>query len=325
MVYFDQSNLIFRARARVSERLQVKLVKNSSLRISAQRAPKSDEMLRMYTDEARKYALLTKQEEHHLGCIIRKNGEGAAAARKRMAESNLRLVISIAKRFSERGLSMLDLIQEGNVGLMTAIEKFRPSKGFRFSTYATWWIQQAMRRGIMNTARLVRLPVCAVELTCAASKHAERIRQATGREADVSELAGLVRKNPKRLQDAIRGSMTLHPVSLDGSSGHAEPGMQPPSLGATIEAQEATVPVLDPGDIRRILGSLRQREAFILRRRYGLDGNPPMTLNEVAGLLKLTRERVRQIEHRALVILRQHQAALISDSMEPTSPRRRRA
>lgn len=307
-------------------------VKNNSLRLSSMRAPKPDEMLRMYAEEARKYKLLSKDEEQHLGRLIKSNRRGAATARRKLAQSNLRLVIHLAKKYDNRGLAMLDIVQEGNLGLMIAVKKFDVTKGFRFTTYATWWVEQAIRRAIMNTARLVRLPVNAVEMTSDAARAAERLRQTTGREPDITELAKSMRKNPRRLEDAIRGSLTLHPLSLDGSASHRDPGAPAMTLGSTVEAAETTPPALDPVEVKRILGTLDDKERHILVRRFGLDGREPETLSHVARRLGVSRERVRQLQARAIMFLRKSRRQLLEDPsrlstsnvLSPAFRRRRR-
>lgn len=288
-------------------------MKDNHLRLPGSRCQRPDELVGMYAAEARKYKLLTKAEEQRLGRLIKSNRRGAATARRKLAESNLRLVIHLAKKYDGRGLAMPDLIQEGNLGLMTAVKRFDCERGFRFTTYASWWITQSIRRSLMNTSRLVRLPVAAVELTSEAAKAMEQIRQSAFREPDITEIARSMRKNPRRLEDAIRGSLTLHPLSLDGSAGQRDPGQATMTLGATIEADEVRRPILDGSEIQKILSTLDPKERHIIIRRFGLDGRKSDTLSKLARSMGVTRERVRQLQARAIMYLRRSRRQLLED------------
>lgn len=282
-----------------------------------------DDLYETYVRQARKHRLLSRTEERNLARLIRLKRPGETVARRILAESNLKLVIHIVKRYEHRGLPVLDLIQEGNLGLMRAIQKFNPSRGFRFSTYAMWWIQQAIRRALMCSARLVRVPINALELTAQARKTTEVLRQDKRREPDITEVAEAMRKKPGRLEDALRGSAGLHPVSLDGSSrGGGGDQSRPPALITTLVASEKISPPLDPSELRRILDILKPVQKHILIRRFGLDGNPGETLRSLSIRLGLSRERVRQLQAEALGLIRLRRQELIYDQrpLDPPKP-----
>jgi RNA polymerase sigma factor (sigma-70 family) len=265
-----------------------------------------------YIQEARKYKLLTKAEEQHLGHLAIHNLRGAKAARRKLVQSNLRLVIHVVRRFQNRGLTIADLIQEGNLGLMHAVRKFDPARGCRFSTYAIWWIQQAVRRALTDTARVVRVPVNALDWASKAKKVAEAIRQHAQREPDISEVSQVMKKKAERMTDVLRGAAGIHPVSLDrGAGGGNEDSQRTISRAALLVAPEEQVPALDRKEIRRILTALNPVEQLILTRRYGLDGRPATTLQGLAKRLGISRERVRQLQSRALAHLRSNRYRLL--------------
>ncbi|HZT64915.1 MAG TPA: sigma-70 family RNA polymerase sigma factor [Acidimicrobiales bacterium] len=298
--------------------------------MAKERVDRDDEdLVRLYLTDIGQYPLLTKDDEVRLaqaieaGVAARKEQEklpaDAPAARKRelrravndgedaqrtFVQSNLRLVVSIAKKYQASGLPLLDLIQEGNLGLMHAVEKFDWRKGFKFSTYATWWIRQAITRGIANTGRTIRLPVHAGDTLARVQKAQTRLELKLGRPATLAELGAEVELPEDKLVEALR--FKTEPLSLSEplrEDGDAE-------LGDLVEDRAAESPfemaanALLPLEIARLLEPLDEREREILRLRFGLDRGEPRTLEEVGEHFNLTRERIRQIEARAMSKLR---------------------
>jgi RNA polymerase sigma factor (sigma-70 family) len=287
-----------------------------------------EDLVRLYLEDVGRHDLLTKDDEIRLAQAIeggiaateelntkkrltptqrralrRKIREGEEAHRQ-FVNSNLRLVVSIAKKYQSSGLPLLDIVQEGNLGLIHAVDKFDWRKGFKFSTYATWWIRQAIQRGIANSARVIRLPVHAGDMLSALLKLRAQLEGTLGRTPTLAELAAEAELPLDKVVEVLRYSVDT--VSLDEpirEDGDAE-------LGDFVEDRNATAPfdaaatALLPGEVAKVLACLDDRERTILTLRFGLDGGGERTLEEVAEFFGLTRERIRQIEARAMSKLR---------------------
>ena len=287
------------------------------------------DLVRVYLGEIGKVRLLTAEQEVELarqveaGVFARErlhNGSRVAkrlrrdleavaaageAAKRQLVEANLRLVVSIAKRYAGRGLPLLDLVQEGNLGLIRAVEKFDYTRGFKFSTYASWWIRQAVSRAVADQGRTIRIPVHMVETVNRILRTQRSLLQSLGREPTADEIATLVDLPPARVTELRR--LALEPVSLHIPVGE-EDGSE---LGDLIEDSETASPaeLVSAGllsvDVEQLLGHLGERERRVVRMRYGLDDGKPRTLEEVGRAIGVTRERVRQIEAKSLAKLRQ--------------------
>jgi len=240
-----------------------------------------------------------------LAAVVR-DGE---AARSHLLEANLRLVVSLAKRYTGRGMPLLDLIQEGNLGLIRAMEKFDYAKGFKFSTYATWWIRQAITRGMADQSRTIRLPVHLVEQVNKLARIKRELHQSLGREASDEELAAESGIPVEKINDLLEHSRD--PVSLDMPVGSEEEA----PLGDFIEdaeamsAENSVIAELLHTDIRSVLATLDEREHQVIRLRFGLDDGQPRTLDQIGKLFGLSRERVRQIEREVMAKLRNGERA----------------
>ena len=260
-----------------------------------------EDPVRMYLKEIGKIPLLSTDEEIELA---KKMELGDQEARKRLAEANLRLVVSIAKRYVGRGMQFLDLIQEGNLGLIKAVEKFDYRKGYKFSTYATWWIRQAITRAIADQARTIRIPVHMVETINRLVRTSRQLVQELGREPTVEEIAKRMEIPPERVREIRK--ISQDPVSLETPIGEEEDS----HLGDFIQDDHVAVPAEEAAftllheQLMEALSTLTEREQKVLRLRFGLDDGKPKTLEEVGGEFHVTRERIRQIEAKALRKLR---------------------
>ena len=268
------------------------------------KAPKIDltvepslDSLRLYLREIGKVPLLTADQEVYLAKRIER---GDMYAKTHMIEANLRLVVSIAKGYLGRGLSFLDLIQEGSLGLIRAVEKFDYRRGYKFSTYATWWIRQAVTRAIADKARTIRIPVHMVEKLNKVVHIERQLVQRLGREPRPEEIAGELEMTTEEVREILR--MAQLPVSLEKPIGEEEDS----ALGDFVEDEQAESPFdlaslsLRQQDIRRVLDSLPERERKVIELRFGLTGDRPRTLEEVGRAFNVTRERIRQIENTTL-------------------------
>ena len=260
-----------------------------------------DDPVRMYLKEIGKVPLISPDEEIELAKKIELGDE---AAKKKLAEANLRLVVSIAKRYVGRGMQLLDLIQEGNLGLIKAVEKFDYRKGYKFSTYATWWIRQAITRAIADQARTIRIPVHMVETINRLVRTQRQLVQKLGREATPEELAKELDMPVDRVREIMK--ISQDPVSLETPIGEEEDS----HLGDFIQDDNVEVPAdaatytLLHEQLMEVLSTLTEREQKVLRLRFGLDDGRPRTLEEVGRQFNVTRERIRQIEAKALRKLR---------------------
>ena len=260
-----------------------------------------DDPVRMYLKEIGKIKLLTPEGEL---ALAKRMSEGDVEARKRMSEANLRLVVSIAKRYVGRGMQLLDLIQEGNLGLMKAVEKFDYTKGYKFSTYATWWIRQSITRAIADQARTIRIPVHMVETINRVLRTSHSMVQTLGREPTTQEIADELHLDVQKVEEILK--IAQEPVSLETPVGEEEDS----HLSDFIQDDEASQPSEEASytllreQLEEVLKTLTPREEEVLRMRFGLRDGKPHTLEEVGKEFDVTRERIRQIESKALRKLR---------------------
>ena len=263
-----------------------------------------EDPVRMYLKEIGKVPLLTADDEIELSKQMEMGGEIGKKAQQRLAEANLRLVVSIAKRYVGRGMLFLDLIQEGNLGLIKAVEKYDYRKGFKFSTYATWWIRQAITRAIADQARTIRIPVHMVETINKLIRVSRQLLQELGREPTPEEIAKEMNMSVERVREILK--ISQEPVSLETPIGEEEDS----HLGDFIQDDNVPVPAdaaaftLLKERLVEVLGTLTEREQKVLRLRFGLDDGRARTLEEVGKEFNVTRERIRQIEAKALRKLR---------------------
>ncbi|PID32427.1 RNA polymerase sigma factor RpoD [Candidatus Saccharibacteria bacterium] len=267
----------------------------------------ADDSVRLYLREIGKIPLLTAEEELDLAQRV---VQGDKRAKDKMAEANMRLVVSIAKRYVGRGLDLLDLIQEGNTGLLRAVEKFDPDKGFKFSTYATWWIRQAITRAIADQARTIRIPVHMVETINKLLRTQRRLTQDLNREPTNEEIAEAMEIEVEKVEHIMKIKQDIS--SLDASVRDDE---EDSVLADFIEDEDTASPVesatgqLLKEHVKDMLGALTEREQKILKLRFGLEDGKSHTLEEVGQEFSVTRERIRQIEAKALAKLRKHKDA----------------
>ena len=260
-----------------------------------------DDPVKIYLKEIGRVPLLSPDEETELA---KRMAEGDSYAKKRLSEANLRLVVSIAKKYVGRGMQFLDLIQEGNLGLLKAVEKFDYTKGFKFSTYATWWIRQAITRAIADQARTIRIPVHMVETITKVKKVSSQLLHETGHDPSAEEIADKLEMPAERVREIMR--IAQDPVSLETLIGEEEDS----HLGDFIPDDDAPAPadaaslMLLKEQLNEVLSTLTDREAKVLRLRFGLEDGRSRTLEEVGKEFDVTRERIRQIEAKALRKLR---------------------
>ena len=263
-----------------------------------------DDPVKVYLKEIGRVPLLTPEEEIDLALKIQAGGPEGEKAKQRLSEANLRLVVSIAKRYVGRGMQFLDLIQEGNLGLIKAVEKFDHTKGFKFSTYATWWIRQAITRAIADQARTIRIPVHMVETINKVKKVSSQLLHECGHDPSAEEIAERLDMSVYKVREIMR--VAQEPVSLETPIGEEEDS----HLGDFIPDDDAPVPAeaasqtLLKEQLADVLKTLTPREEKVLRLRFGLEDGSPRTLEEVGKELNVTRERIRQIEAKALRKLR---------------------
>ncbi|MEE1032176.1 MAG: sigma-70 family RNA polymerase sigma factor [Ruminococcus sp.] len=258
------------------------------------------DLVKAYLKEIGKYPLLTGDEEMMLAKKIAENGPDAAEASHKLQQSNLRLVVSVAKRYTNRGMEFLDLVQEGNIGLIKAVAKFDYRKGFKFSTYATWWIRQAITRGLADQSRTIRIPVHMVEVLNKVKRTEGAMTNDLKRKPTKEEIAAKLDMDTDKVADALNLMQT--PVSLESPVGEEEDSIlidfiedcnaSDPETVATVYSQNIAV--------RDVVSKLPEREALVIRLRFGFDDDRPRTLEEVGQILGVTRERIRQIEAKAL-------------------------
>ena len=262
---------------------------------------KVNDPVRMYLKEIGVVPLLTNEEEQELAILVE---QGDTEAKQRLAEANLRLVVSIAKRYVGRGMQFLDLIQEGNMGLMKAVDKFDYTKGFKFSTYATWWIRQAITRAIADQARTIRIPVHMVETINKLVREQRNLLQELGQDPTPEQIAERMDMTPDKVREILK--IAQEPVSLETPIGEEDDS----HLGDFIEDEvienpvDYTTPVVLREQLDEVLDTLTDREENVLRLRFGLDDGKMRTLEDVGKVFNVTRERIRQIEAKALRKLR---------------------
>jgi RNA polymerase primary sigma factor len=266
----------------------------------------ADDSVRMYLREIGKIPLLTQEEEQ---VLAQKAAKGNKKAKDKMVEANMRLVVSIAKRYSGRGLDLLDLIQEGNTGLLRAVEKFDPDKGFKFSTYATWWIRQAITRAIADQARTIRIPVHMVETINKVLRASRKLTAELNREPTIEEIAKEMDMDVEKVDYVMRIKQDI--ASLDASVG--KDGDDEDSVlgdfvedGDRISPEDSAANQMLKEQLAEIISTLSEREQKIIKLRFGIGGGRPHTLEEVGAEFSVTRERIRQIEAKALSKLRKN-------------------
>jgi RNA polymerase primary sigma factor len=262
--------------------------------------------LQLYLRQINESPLLTADEEKSLARLIINQND--PAARERMVRSNLRLVVNIAKNYVGRGLALPDLIEEGNIGLLKAVEGFDPDNGSRFSTYASWWIKQAIKRALINSVQPIHIPAYMVEMMSKFRLAMRELEDRLGRLPSIDELSEYMKMSPKKLRIIRKAVKAYHsPTQFIGATVNGADELTINDVVADTHNPGPDQQVLDNDELQQLfllLGRIDEREARILKLRYGLDGDDPMTLKEIGEQIGLTRERVRQIEHEALRKLR---------------------
>ena len=262
----------------------------------------TEDAVRLYLHNIGRVSLLTRQDEVRLAKRVEAND---MQAKNDLIEANLRLVVSVAKRYQGRGLTLLDLIQEGNMGLIRAVEKFDWRRGFKFSTYATWWIRQSMTRALADQSRTIRIPVHMVERMNKVARARRELSQKLERDPTPEEISQLVEMPPEKVEELLK--LGQEPVSLEAPIGS---GDDPAQLADFIEDEVETRPdaqvakLIREADVQEVLDSLPERERRVIELRFGLDPEGPMTLEDIGKVVGLTRERVRQIEVKTLQMLK---------------------
>ena len=276
-------------------------VNNDIEKLLADEGVAVDDPVRMYLKDIGRIPLLNQEREQQLSELI---AQGDEKAKNELVEANLRLVVSIAKRYVGKGIFFLDLIQEGNLGLMKAVDKFDYTKGYKFSTYATWWIRQSITRAIADQARTIRIPVHMVETIHKVSRTSRQLLQELGREPTIEEISAELGMNPDKVRDKIKTAQ--EPVSLETPVGEEEdthlsdfiPDDSSPTPSEAVSFQ------LLKEQLDKLLHTLSPREEMVIKLRFGFDDGRPRTLEEVGSVFNITRERIRQIEAKALRKLR---------------------
>lgn len=278
-------------------------------------SPLSDDSVKMYLREIGRVPLLNAKQEIELARAIK---DGDLNAKRKLVRHNLRLVVSIAKKYINRGLPFLDLIQEGNLGLIRAAEKFDPERGYKFSTYATWWVRQGITRSLSDKSRTIRVPVHMVETINKFKKIARKLGQELNRRPTETELAEVMEVTPQKIKEIVAAMRT--PVSLESPINNEEDGkledfIADPAVSRRPDACATDQLLAD--DILRVLDTLTDKEKAVVQLRFGIDSGQERTLEEVGKLLGITRERVRQLEFRALKKLRHPERAVkLKDYLE---------
>ena len=303
-LFYEQCNLLNLELAEeeiLDDDIETRLAEEDALELDGSSSP--DDPVKIYLKDIGRVPLLTPEEETELAKRLAENPNDAAA-KNRLSEANLRLVVSIAKKYVGRGMQFLDLIQEGNMGLLKAVDKFDYTKGFKFSTYATWWIRQSITRAIADQARTIRIPVHMVETISRVKKASSQLLHLNGKDPTEDEIADYLGMPLDKVREVMR--IAQEPVSLETPIGEEEDS----HLGDFIPDDHAQSPndaannTMLKEQLNEVLSTLTEREADVLRMRYGLDNEPPKTLEDVGKAFNVTRERIRQIEAKALRKLR---------------------